>query len=166
MTESWEDWYTPDDALAEERLQDRLKESLRRSPRYARLVANMVRDDRVPVKARAALVAGGAYMVSPIDLIPGIIPVLGQIDDLVAIMVAISAATRICPPELVDEHLDAVKLTHADMARDADTAQVAARWAARRGINLVKHGAERTAEFTVDMTRRGKAFVGNLRSGR
>ena len=60
MTESWEDWYTPEDALAEERLQDRLKESLRRTPRYARLVANMVRDDRVPVKARAALVAGGA----------------------------------------------------------------------------------------------------------
>jgi uncharacterized membrane protein YkvA (DUF1232 family) len=166
MSESWEDWYTPEDALAEERLQDRLKESLRRSPRYARLVANMVRDDRVPMKARAALVAGGAYMVSPIDLIPGIIPVLGQIDDLVAIMLAISTATKMCPPELVDEHLDAVNLTHADMDRDADTARVAGRWAARRGINLVKSGAERTAEFTVDMTRRGRDLVGKLRSGR
>jgi uncharacterized membrane protein YkvA (DUF1232 family) len=166
MSESLEQWYTPEDALVEERLQDRLKESLRRSPRYARLAANMVRDDRVPARARATLVVGGAYVVSPIDLIPGIIPVLGQIDDLVVIMLAIGSATRLCPAELVDEHLNAVNLTHADMARDADTAQIAARWAARRGMNLVKSAAYKGARMTADAAQRGRELIGNWLAAR
>ncbi|CAN5787107.1 hypothetical protein BH24CHL4_BH24CHL4_27080 [soil metagenome] len=166
MSENWEQWYTAEGALVEERLQDRLKESLRRSPRYARLAANMVRDDRVPTRAKAALVAGSAYVLSPIDLIPGIIPVLGQIDDLVAIMVAIRSATRLCPPELVDEHLEMVNLTHADMARDAETAQIAGKWAARRGLSLVKSAAYRSAQFTAGAARRGREALGNWRSRR
>lgn len=166
MSEDWNQWYTPENALVEERLQDRVKESLRRSPRYARLAANMVRDDRVPARAKAALIVGGAYVVSPIDLVPGIIPVLGQIDDLVVIMLAISSATRMCPPELVDEHLETVNLTHPDMARDAETAQLAGKWAARRGVSLVKSAGRRGARFTASAARRGKALFGDWRSSR
>ena len=49
----------------------------------------MLRDDRVPVEARSALVAGGAYVISPIDLIPGFIPMLGQLDDLLVALLGL-----------------------------------------------------------------------------
>jgi hypothetical protein len=52
------------------------------------------------------------------------------------------------------------------MDRDADTARVAGKWAVRRGVNLVKSGAERTAELTVGITRKGQEAIRSLRSGR
>ncbi len=127
-----------EDSLTEPTLADRVKETAKRSPKYVRFVARMVKDERVPVRAKAALVLGGSYVVSPIDLIPGLIPVLGQIDDLIVMMAAIGAATRLCPPEVVDAHLADVGLSRADLARDAETAQLAGRWAARKGYDTAK----------------------------
>src|SRR3712207_5606231 len=68
---------------------ERLKGAVRRLPRYLRLTWNLARDERVPRGAKAFLVVGGAYALSPIDLIPGIIPVAGQIDDVLVLLVAL-----------------------------------------------------------------------------
>lgn len=61
------------------------------------------RDPRVPVLAKllAGLVA--AYALSPIDLIPDFIPVLGYLDDLLIVPVGIWIAVRIIPPGVMDE---------------------------------------------------------------
>jgi uncharacterized membrane protein YkvA (DUF1232 family) len=61
------------------------------------------RDPRVPwyAKAWAALVV--AYALSPIDLIPDFIPVLGYVDDLVLIPLGVSLALRLIPPEVMAE---------------------------------------------------------------
>lgn len=61
------------------------------------------RDPRVPVLAKllAGLVA--AYALSPIDLIPDFIPVLGYLDDLLIVPVGIWLAVRIIPPGVMDE---------------------------------------------------------------
>ena len=58
------------------------------------------RDPRVPwyAKAVAALVA--AYAVSPIDLIPDFIPVLGYLDDLLLLPLGIALAIRLVPAEV------------------------------------------------------------------
>lgn len=55
------------------------------------------RDPRVPVaaKAVAALVAG--YALSPIDLIPDVIPVIGLLDDLIIVPAGIALAVRLIP---------------------------------------------------------------------
>jgi len=62
------------------------------------------RDPRVPwlVKAFAALIA--AYALSPIDLIPDLIPVLGHLDELILLPLAISALVRLIGPALMAEH--------------------------------------------------------------
>ncbi|MBV1797898.1 YkvA family protein [Siccirubricoccus sp. G192] len=62
------------------------------------------RDPRVPWPAKlvAALVAG--YALSPIDLIPDFIPVLGYLDDLVVLPLGILLAIRLVPPSLLAEH--------------------------------------------------------------
>ena len=49
----------------------------------ARLVFALMRDRRVPLAAKLILPAAVVYVVLPIDILPDIIPVLGQIDDLV-----------------------------------------------------------------------------------
>ena len=59
------------------------------------------RDPRVPwhAKALAALVA--AYALSPIDLIPDFIPVLGYLDDLVVLPLGIKVAIRMIPDDVM-----------------------------------------------------------------
>jgi uncharacterized membrane protein YkvA (DUF1232 family) len=62
------------------------------------------RDPRVPwyAKALAALVAG--YALSPIDLIPDFIPVLGYLDDVILVPLGIAIVIRLIPPEVMAEH--------------------------------------------------------------
>ena len=59
------------------------------------------RDNRVPWYAKA--VAGGvaAYALSPVDLIPDFIPVIGYLDDLIIVPLGIMLAVRLIPPALM-----------------------------------------------------------------
>ena len=63
----------------------------------------VVRDPRTPVAAKfiAALVV--AYALSPIDLIPDFIPVLGLLDDLVLLPLGIALALKLVPPEVLGD---------------------------------------------------------------
>src|SRR5215216_4951978 len=83
---------------------ERFWAAVRRFPRYVFLGTNLVRDDRVPARVKATLLVGGAYAISPIDLVPGIIPVAGQLDDLAVVLLALRTAIRACPPEVAAEH--------------------------------------------------------------
>jgi uncharacterized membrane protein YkvA (DUF1232 family) len=67
------------------------------------LVARLARDRRVPRRTRVWLGVAGAYLASPIDLIPDFIPVLGQLDDLAVAGLALRAAVRSAGPQLVAE---------------------------------------------------------------
>lgn len=55
------------------------------------------RDPRVPWHAKALAAAVAAYALSPIDLIPDFIPVLGYLDDLLIVPLGIMAAVRLIP---------------------------------------------------------------------
>jgi uncharacterized membrane protein YkvA (DUF1232 family) len=61
------------------------------------------RDPRVPWHAKAAAIAVAAYALSPIDLIPDFIPVLGYLDDLLIVPLGIVLAVRLVPPGLMAE---------------------------------------------------------------
>ena len=61
------------------------------------------RDARVPWYAKVAAAAVAGYALSPIDLIPDFIPVLGYVDDLVIVPLGILLAVRLIPPALMDE---------------------------------------------------------------
>lgn len=80
--------------------------AVKRLPAYARLTAALARDSRVPRRARAMLLVGGGYLVSPIDLVPGVIPVAGQLDDMYVVLTAIRQALRLAPPAVAAEYLD------------------------------------------------------------
>ena len=61
------------------------------------------RDPRVPLLAKAVAGAVAAYALSPIDLIPDFIPVLGLLDDLLIVPAGIWLAARLVPPPLLAE---------------------------------------------------------------
>jgi uncharacterized membrane protein YkvA (DUF1232 family) len=69
---------------------------------YALYLAS--RDPRVPWYAKAVAGLTAAYAVSPIDLIPDFIPVLGYLDDLVLIPLGLALAIRMIPPAVLAEH--------------------------------------------------------------
>jgi uncharacterized membrane protein YkvA (DUF1232 family) len=61
------------------------------------------RDSRTPPLAKIIAAAVAAYALSPIDLIPDAIPVLGLIDDLLIVPLGILLAIRLIPPDLMTE---------------------------------------------------------------
>ena len=62
------------------------------------------RDPRVPWYAKLLAGAVAAYALSPIDLIPDFIPVLGYLDDLVIVPLGILAVVALIPPAVMAEH--------------------------------------------------------------
>lgn len=61
------------------------------------------RDPRVPLKAKVIIGVTVAYALSPIDLIPDFIPVLGYLDDLVLVPLGIRYAVKAVPKEVMEE---------------------------------------------------------------
>ena len=59
------------------------------------------RDGRTPWHAKAVAAAVAAYALSPIDLIPDFIPIIGYLDDLVIVPLGILLAVRLIPSELM-----------------------------------------------------------------
>jgi len=64
---------------------DRAALLLRLVPDLARLVSRLMRDRGAPLRYRLALVALAAYLASPIDLIPDVVPVIGSLDDVILV---------------------------------------------------------------------------------
>jgi uncharacterized membrane protein YkvA (DUF1232 family) len=73
--------------------------------RYIKALWLLLRDGRTPLPAK--LVAGlvVTYALSPIDLIPDFIPVLGLLDDLILIPLGVMLAIRLVPRSLWEEML-------------------------------------------------------------
>src|SRR3954464_5166758 len=64
-------------------------------------VRRLRRDPRVPRKARVAIILAGLWVASPIDLIPEFIPVIGPLDDIVVVALALRYAGRQVPREVL-----------------------------------------------------------------
>jgi uncharacterized membrane protein YkvA (DUF1232 family) len=62
------------------------------------------RDPRTPWYARAAAILVAAYALSPIDLIPDFIPILGYLDDLLIVPLGILLVVRLIPADVLEEH--------------------------------------------------------------
>ncbi len=103
-----------------------------RVPAYLRLGWLLARDPAVPGWGKAALVGALGYVVSPIDPLPGIIPVIGQLDDLAVLLLAVRSALAAAPDEVGQRHLATCKLSHETLQRDLVTLRATAVWIAGR----------------------------------
>jgi len=79
----------------------RAKDWARRIKRDVVAVWFAARDPKAPVVARILAVVVAAYALSPIDLIPDFLPVLGYLDDLLIVPLGLMLVLRLLPPEVL-----------------------------------------------------------------
>jgi uncharacterized membrane protein YkvA (DUF1232 family) len=73
-------------------------------PNLVSLFRGLLGDDRVPLASKVALGAGLVWIVSPIDLVPEFIPVLGPFDDAIVGALVLRHVVRRAGPSVVAEH--------------------------------------------------------------
>jgi uncharacterized membrane protein YkvA (DUF1232 family) len=92
------------------------------------------RDPRTPWYARTAAGLIAAYALSPIDLIPDFIPVLGYLDDLIVVPIGIWAVVKLMPADLMSEfRAEAARMDARPKSRVAALFIVAA-WIVSAGL--------------------------------
>ncbi len=89
-------------------------------PTYARMVWGILRDPRTPIGLKGMLAAALAYVVMPVDLIPDVIPIIGQADDLTVLLLVLDLFIQNAPPEVRAEHAARARNGTADLDRDLE----------------------------------------------
>ena len=93
-----------------------------RAPLYARLIWALARDDRMPGGGKAAMAAALGYVLFGRDLLPDDLPLLGGLDDLVVVALAVDIFLEAVPPGLLAEKLEELEIPRE--AYDRDIAQI------------------------------------------
>lgn len=97
---------------------DKAKQWARAVKRDVHAVWLAARDPRTPWFAKVLALVVAAYAVSPIDLIPDFIPVIGYLDDLIIVPLGILLVVRLIPPEVMAEHREtAAQATERPVSR-------------------------------------------------
>ena len=89
-----------------------------RVPDYARLIGALVLDERMPTDRKVLLGAAAGYIVVGRDLVPDSVPLIGGLDDLVVVVLAVDLFLDGVPPELLQEKLDDLGIDRASFDRD------------------------------------------------
>ncbi len=74
-------------------------------PNFFRLFLRLIRDPRVSLVSKMLPLGIAVYVLWPADLLPDFLVVLGQIDDLFIILLGLRLFLRLCPKEVVQEHV-------------------------------------------------------------
>jgi uncharacterized membrane protein YkvA (DUF1232 family) len=101
----------------------------------------LLRDPRVPLRSKVVIAGAAAYIVSPIDLIPDIIPVIGRMDDAAVLVLAFDFFLESVPRSLVMEKMSELGIDGRELERDLESA----RRAIPRPIRSAIHRAPRLA---------------------
>ena len=92
------------------------------------------RDPRVPWYAKALALLIAAYALSPIDLIPDFIPVIGYLDEVILLPIAIAGVIRLIDPAVMAEHRAAAALVAERPTSKLGAALVAGMWMLAFGV--------------------------------
>ena len=72
-------------------------------PACVTMARRLRKDPRVPRRVKVAVTIAGLYVLSPIDLVPEFLPIIGPLDDIVVVALALRYAARRIPPEVLVE---------------------------------------------------------------
>ena len=93
-----------------------------RAPVYARLILALLMDERTPAPRKALLAGAAGYLLIGRDLIPDDIPILGGLDDIVVVVLAVDLFIDGVPDDLLDEKLAELDIDR--VAFDQDIARI------------------------------------------
>jgi uncharacterized membrane protein YkvA (DUF1232 family) len=82
---------------------EKWKQSARTIKQELHAIYLACKDPRTPWYAKAMAVCIVGYALSPIDLIPDFVPILGYVDDLILLPLGIAMVKRMIPPAVFDE---------------------------------------------------------------
>ena len=91
-----------------------------RVPMYARLIWALVADPRIPASRKAVLAGAAGYVLLGRDLIPDEIPILGGVDDLAVVVLAVEVFFDGIPEEILVEKLRELAIDGGTFRRDMD----------------------------------------------
>ncbi len=81
----------------------------------AALALALLRDPRLPLTTRLVIPAVVLYLILPLDIIPDFIPLLGQLDDVLVLLVALRVVLRSLPEGLLEEHIARLERLHQNL---------------------------------------------------
>jgi uncharacterized membrane protein YkvA (DUF1232 family) len=111
-------------------MNSKLKDWARAIKRDVHAIYLAARDPRTPWYAKALALCVAGYALSPIDLIPDFIPVLGYLDDAIIVPLGILAVVKMIPPEVMAEHRAAAALAGMRPVSRTAAVAIACVWAA------------------------------------
>jgi len=120
---------------------DKWKTTSERLQREIQALSFAYQDPRTPLRAKVMAVGIVAYALSPIDLIPDVIPVLGYLDDLILLPLAIWLVLRLIPqPVMVDARIQAASQPASGLTDWRGAVVIVALWivAALLAIQVVR----------------------------
>src|SRR4051794_30630123 len=120
---------------------ERVGAMLRRMPAYLKLAWRLAKEPLLSKARRAAVIGAAGDLASPIDLVPGVIPVVGQLDDIAVALAALRIALAGLDPERRRVHLDAVGLADEDLTADLRTVGSTTAWIGRASYRATKRAA-------------------------
>ena len=86
-----------------------------------RLSWALLLDSRVPLVLKIIPLGAVAYVLSPIDLIPDLLPLLGQLDELGVLMTALTMFNSMAPADVAAEHIERIRTGNPyKVTRDKD----------------------------------------------
>jgi len=86
----------------------RLLQLVSHLPHFLKLFWRLLKDRRVSLWPKLLLILVLAYVIAPVDLLPDFLAALGQVDDLLVVFFGLQAFVRLCPQQIVREHVQAI----------------------------------------------------------
>jgi len=93
-----------------------------------RLLQRIANDSDLPIYARGVAFLPGLYVMSPIDLVPDFIPIIGRLDDEVVFGVALALLGLVTPRSAIERHVDAMYPGRKDAAGPNAEMNMRRRW--------------------------------------
>ena len=113
-----------------------LRAALTLIPNFLKLLYRLFKDKRVPMAEKALLVGAIAYVVSPIDILPDVIPFIGQVDDLYLIALVTLRLLSRTGDDVLREHWDGT----GDLVKLVDKIAGAARYVLPQRVQRILLG--------------------------
>ncbi len=137
-----------------------------RAPSYARLLWALATDPRVPPSRKALLGIAGAYIIMPFDLVPDAVPIIGSIDDIAVMVLAVDIFLDGLPKDLIDEKLADLGMSPSELEQDLAKVRRLVPKSVRRLMLRIPDAIDGVAEFVFDtgLDRRARDVVTRFRN--
>ena len=132
-----------------------------RAPMYARLIWALSTDARVPAGRKAVLVGAAGYLLLGRDLIPDDVPILGRLDDLAVVVLAVEVFFDGIPEEILEEKLDELAIDRDAFQRDMNQVRRLTPAPVRKIIRRLPDAIESTGRLIAkaEIGRKVRSFI-------